>query len=203
MKWYIKKSVQGFYVDFPEEIDKDYWEGEIGETYQDFLENKWILLSDEQLQFHNDNPNATIEEVLNTELNQWQQPSIEQHISDLKYRKLSELQRYDNSPAVNEFTINGKLRTWFTPEERSNYKNSIDSAKLLGVDNLQLLIRNQVIELATDKAAQLLAMIQLYADSCYMVTKQHEAAINALENVNDIEDYDFTVGYPKKLNFEL
>lgn len=47
MKTYIRKSIKGFYIQFPEEIDATYWAGKIGETYQDFLDDKWVLLSDE------------------------------------------------------------------------------------------------------------------------------------------------------------
>lgn len=203
MKIYIRKNIKGYYVDFPEEIDAEYWEGQIGETYEDFLDNKWILLNDEQVQFHEDNPDASVKEVIEMQLTPVPEPSIENQIIRARQEKLAKLHQYDNSSEVNEFSINGELKTWFTPSERSNYKNSIDSAKLLGISNLTLLVNGTVIELPTSKAEQLLAMIQLYADACYMVTKQHEGAIQALQNIVEIEEYDYTAGYPKKLNFEL
>jgi hypothetical protein len=49
MKWYIKNDIKGWYIDFPEEIDAEYWEGQIGTTYQDFLDGKWVKLTDEQV----------------------------------------------------------------------------------------------------------------------------------------------------------
>ena len=49
----------------------------------------------------------------------------------------------------------------------------------------------------------MLAAIQLYADQCFIKTKQHEAAIKALATIEDINNYDYTVGYPTKLNFTL
>ena len=33
---YINKNHKGYYVEFPEEIDSIYWEGQIGSTYEDF-----------------------------------------------------------------------------------------------------------------------------------------------------------------------
>ena len=48
MKTYIRKNIKGYYIDFPEEIDAQYWAGKIGSTYEDFQNNKWILLSEEQ-----------------------------------------------------------------------------------------------------------------------------------------------------------
>lgn len=199
---YVKISIRGYYIDFPEELSPELYDN-LGETYQDFLDNKWVKLSDKQLKFREDNPNASVQEVLNMKLNETPELSKEELTERAKSNKLRELEIYDNSPAVNEFSINEQLKTWFTPEQRSNYKNSIDSAKLLDIKTLQLLVNGQVIELPTDKAAQLLAMIQLYADACYMVTEQHKAKILALEEVNEIEEYNFTLGYPEKLNFTL
>lgn len=57
---YIKRDIQGFYVEFPEEIDPIYWEGMIGETLDDFYNDKWVKLSDEQVAFHKENPDATL-----------------------------------------------------------------------------------------------------------------------------------------------
>jgi len=44
---YIRKSIKGYYIEYPNEIDPIYWEGKIGTTYQDFLDGKWVKLSDE------------------------------------------------------------------------------------------------------------------------------------------------------------
>jgi hypothetical protein len=60
MKTYIRKSIKGYYIEFPEEIDATYWNGKIGTTYEDFENNKWILLSNEQVAFHETHPNASI-----------------------------------------------------------------------------------------------------------------------------------------------
>ena len=57
---YIWKQAPGLYIDFEEEIDPIYWEGQIGETLDDFYDGKWVKLSDEQVAFHEENPNATL-----------------------------------------------------------------------------------------------------------------------------------------------
>lgn len=201
---YIKKNVPGYYVEMPNKLDEEQFDN-IGETLSDFDSGKWVLLSKEQVKFREDNPNASIKEVFDMELKNetYIEPSEEELLRNAKDEKIHQLNLYDNSSDVNEFSINEEIKTWFTPEQRANYKNSIDSAKLLGVNNLQLFINNDIVDITTDKAAQLLAMIQLYADTCYIVTKQHENAINVLDSVEDVESYDYTTGYPQKLNFEL
>lgn len=64
MKTYIRKSIKGYYIDFPEEIDAQYWAGKIGSTYQDFLDDKWILLSNEQLAFKEAHPRFSIQNII-------------------------------------------------------------------------------------------------------------------------------------------
>lgn len=69
-KTYLKRSHAGYYVELPEEIDAEYWEGKTGTTYEDFLDNKWVPLSDEQIAFHKVHPDASTEEVWNMQLNE-------------------------------------------------------------------------------------------------------------------------------------
>ena len=120
----------------------------------------------------------------------------------MRSRKLHGLSAYDNSTAVNEFLING-LGVWFTPTERSNYSSSINSAKLLGVESLTFYVGSVALTVPTAQAEQMLAAVQLYADQCFIVTKQHENAINALDSIEVIEAYDFKTGYPEKLTFTI
>lgn len=197
---YINKQIKlKKYASFEEPLKEEQYN--IGSTYEDYLAGKWILLTDEQVEFANMYPRASIKEILDCKLTEV--PVYERTLEDAKQEMLNTIYNYDNSSAVNEFTINDELRTWFTPEQRANYKNSIDSADLLDIETLQLLVNGQVLQLPTQKAAQLLAMIQLYADACYMVTEQHKAAVSALNSIEEVDNYDYKVGYPKKLNFEL
>lgn len=200
MKTYVTKLIRGSFVSYPEEIDSNYWEGQIGSTYEDFLNGKWVLLNDNQTTFHNEHPEASAKEVFNMELDA---SNIIDPIKEAKERKLAELSQYDNGSDVNDFTVNGQLHAWFDPETRSNYRNSIDAAKLLNIDNLQVFIGGTLVTLSTTAAEQMLAAIQLYADQCYIATKQHEANIEMFDNVGDINNYDFTTGYPSKLNFTI
>jgi len=120
-----------------------------------------------------------------------------------KELKLNELKEYDASDAINGFIVNETIHAWLTPDERSNYRNSVDSAKLLGVDELQIILGGTLFNISTEMAEQALAMIQLYADNCFIVTKTHEANINNLDTIESVEAYDFTTGYPEKLHFTL
>lgn len=133
-------------------------------------------------------------------------PTPEQLLEQAKANKIADLEEYDSSDAVNEFTVIAgadEIMGWFTPEQRSNYKNSLDAAELLGVDVVHPVFQGVVFELPVSFAKTSLAQIQLYADKCYVVTEQHKAGINNLTSVEAVEAYDYTTGYPEKLEFNL
>lgn len=43
--------------------------------------------------------------------------------------------------------------------------------------------------------------INIYAMTRVGITDAHKAAINALETIEEIDAYDFTIGYPENLSF--
>lgn len=201
MKTYIRKNIKRYYVEFPEEIDAQYWAGKIGTTYQDFRDGKWVLLSDEQVAFHNEYPSASISEVLNMELSQ--STPIEETIENVKADKIAEIENYDSSSNVNSFTINEQIESWLTPAERANYKNSIEAAELMGIENVSFYVNDTEITLPVNTAKLMLAQIQLYADNCFIVTKQNIQAVQGLDSIEAVKAYAFESNYPAKLNFNI
>ena len=114
MVTYIKKDIKGYYIEFLEEIDAQYWEGQIGDTFQDFLDNKWVLLSPDQVIFHNEYPEASVKEVWNMNI-----PIHVRTLEDAKNEMIENINTYDSSEAVNGFDIitdNEFITAWITPE---------------------------------------------------------------------------------------
>ena len=203
MKTYIRKSIKGYYIQFPEEIDAEYWAGKIGSTYEDFKDNKWIPLSAEQVAFHEEHPHAGISQVIGMTLPEPYTRTLE----DAKMEKLNAIEDYDGSSLVNSFDVmqNNEVvaSSWLTPAERANYRSSIDAAELVGLTELSLYIGEIPVILPTTAAKLMLAQIQLYADQCFIVTKQHKTAVEAMNSIEDVDDYDITQGYPTKLSFSI
>lgn len=50
---------------------------------------------------------------------------------------------------------------------------------------------------------QMLNTLIVYVSEALNVTEGHKAAIQALQTIQDVEDYDFTTGYPQKLVFTI
>lgn len=133
-------------------------------------------------------------------------PTPEDLLESARREKLNDITSYDNSFGVNSFTIvlgENSMETWLTPDKRSDYKNSIDAAELLGRTEVTPVFNGISITIPVQTAKIALAQIQLYANQCYNVTEMHKSAVNAMDNIADIEAFDVTQGYPEKLSFEL
>ena len=187
---YIKKNVKGYYVELPEELSVDLYNN-LGFTYSDYLNNKWVKLSDEQILFKNEHPHANIKEVWDMSITS----ILNENIGDIKNEIINNILEYDLSENVNSFIVNNDIIGWFTVEERSNYKQSIEAAKLLGIEKLSFFINDIKLEITTEIAEHMLALIQLYADECFMVTKQHELNVRELRTIEDLRNFNFS-GYP-------
>ena len=198
---YIKRDIRGYYIEFPNMFDPNLYNN-LGETYEDFLDNLWVLLSDEQVAFHEQYPNASVKEVWDMELT----PEPERTLEDAKNEMQWKIDDYDNSDNVNSFEaeVSGQtIEGWFTPEERSNYRNSIDAAKILGVNELTFFVNDVELTVTPTQGEYMLAQIQLYADQCYVVTKEHKLTVNGLETIEEVDAFDYESGYPQKLHFTL
>lgn len=125
---------------------------------------------------------------------------VDSSLTEAIEKKLQEIDVYDNSDAVNSFTFNG-ITLWFSSETRAGFKNSIESASLLGETTISIPTTAGVINLPLNDAKIMLAKIQRYADACYLVTMQHKQEVAKLTNITDVEAYDITKGYPDKLTF--
>lgn len=200
MKTYISKLINGYFC--TDAVDESYWEGYIGSTLDDFYDGKWVLLSDEQTLFHEENPDASVEEVWEMALS----TSYERTLEEAKSQKINDINIYDSSKAVNGFNVvlgNDTITAWFTPTERSNYRSSIEAAELIGLTELSLYIGEMLVTLPVATAKLMLAQIQLYADQCFIITKQHKAAVEALDSIEAVDNYDHTTDYPTKLIFNV
>jgi hypothetical protein len=123
---------------------------------------------------------------------------VDNSLSDAIQNKVSEINDYSESNAVNSLTYNG-VETWLKPAIRSNYLTSISSAELLGETKITFDIAGQAVTIPLQDAKILLAKIQRYADASYLVTQQHIAEVRKLTSVSEVEAYDITAGYPTKL----
>lgn len=174
-----------------------------GTTLEDYNNGAYLLLNTEQEKFYTEYSNATQIECWNMELAIEDEQQVDSDpVETAKRQKLWLIDQYDKSVDVNAFTVNGVVE-WLSPDIRSNYKNSIEAAELLGEENITFVVAGIIATIPLQDARVMLAKIQRYADKCTIVTEKHKANIEGLSTVQEIEDYDYKIGYPEKEEFTI
>jgi hypothetical protein len=123
-------------------------------------------------------------------------------LDELKEKKIADINAYDKSDAVNSFILAGK-EMWLNKEDRVGLVNSINVEKqaerlytVLWFDTVKYTIR-------ISDALTMLSALELYALDCYNVTQQHIAVVRGLQTKEEVESYNYEIGYPNKLEFSL
>lgn len=120
--------------------------------------------------------------------------------------KIRELERYDESSAVNEcfITYSDQLFPyWSSKSERNDLKQAVLNYRDKGYSDYRLDLRDVGVSLSfsCDALLSMLSDLEVYAIQCFNVTTDHLYAIRSLTSVDAIISYDFTMGYPPKLTF--
>lgn len=128
------------------------------------------------------------------------EPTEEELVQQAKSAKIRELMDYDSSSNVNEFSINS-TPMWLSHDVRQQLKTSIDAHAALGIEQVTKIFDGREYTFTTAQWNQMLAALEVYASDALNTTERHKVAINNLTSVEDIENYDFTLNYPTKLEF--
>ena len=124
----------------------------------------------------------------------------EYDIEEVQKMKISEIQMFDKSADVNSFKIEGESM-WLDKSTRVGLFNSISIEKNAGKSDTVLWYDAIKYIIPISDALSMLNEIEMYALNCYNVTQSHIAAVKSLQTIEEIENYDYTVGYPVKLSF--
>lgn len=119
-----------------------------------------------------------------------------------KRDKIRELTLYDKSDNVNSFSINGN-DVWLDKDTRVGLVNSINTEVSLGKDTTTIWFNTTSITLSCDSALNILKQIEIYAAECFNTTATHKMNISNLNEISEVESYDYTLNYPIKLSFSV
>lgn len=123
-------------------------------------------------------------------------------LKQAKVDKIAEIAAYDTSSSVNGFMLNGLL-VWLDKATRVGLMNSTTIAKAAGQKTTTLWLGGIKLVVDCDKAIQLLSALEMYALECFNVTASHKQAVSELTTIEDVEAYDYKVGYPKMLEMSV
>lgn len=127
-------------------------------------------------------------------------PVYEPTIEDYRKRKIDEILRYDSSEEVNTFYMQ-EQRMWLDKATRAGLMLRFQAEQAMGNEYTTLWYGVNQYELPLLGAFQMLYALEVYASQCYDNTQKHLAAIQGLQEIEEVESYDYTIGYPEKLSF--
>lgn len=136
------------------------------------------------------------------------EPTEKDLLEEAKLNKILELEDYDSSSEVNICYItlgDFEMPYWADKTERSSLKTAVQNCISLGRELYRLDLRDKGVSMniSCEALLQMLAALEVYAVDCYNKTTDHIFAIKALETIEEVEAYDFTIGYPEKLRFNI
>ena len=130
---------------------------------------------------------------------------IESPISKLDQAKkevIRKIDEYDTSVNVNSFKLNG-IDVWLSKDTRVGLMNSISIEKAAGKEQSVLWFNSICVTVNCDSAIQMLSALELYALDCYNKTAEHKVNVQSLSSIEEVRNYDYTQGYPSKLEFTI
>lgn len=115
-----------------------------------------------------------------------------------KYNLLREITEYDSSTAVNQFSYNG-INMWLDGNTRSGLITRFTAEKALGKTKTTLWINNVQLNVNIEKGTLLVFAVEAYASACYDCTAKHKSNVEKLNTLDEVINYKYKDGYPKKL----
>lgn len=129
-------------------------------------------------------------------------PTSAQLLALAKAEKQSEITDYDNSANVNSFIIGG-VPMWLGFELRSRLKASLEAIEAEGGAEMTKTFGGIEYTFTVEQWKAMINTVENYAGACQNVTTAHRQAVEALTTVKKVEAYDYTTGYPQKINFDM
>lgn len=123
-------------------------------------------------------------------------------LEQAKVNKIAEITAYDKSPAVNAFYLNGEQH-WLDFNLRDRVFDGNERIAYKGREETSLWLDGKCFVMPIAAAQDLICTIEVYAKDCYNVTATHQAEVNKLTTIEEVEAYDYKTGYPEKLNLKV
>lgn len=208
---YINKDAEDIYIELKEALDPE--SNQIGNTYEDYKKGMWVLINENQYKFHLNHLKASIEEVLNEKLIEVSpqpvnQKSEEELLQEAIKNKRVEIFTADSSS--NKFFIqkdNNKLEFWLNRDLRNSLLNSTFPALLnKGITHTKLWSETNPpvsIEVPIQWAIEKIPEIEIYAKETYDITKQNLADLFNLKTIEEVNNFQINLNYPKYLIYNL
>lgn len=167
----------------------------IGSTWEDISNGKYVELSKEQVEFYKENPTATIEEIFYMKLNN--SVTTRDKLNAINY-----LLSYDSSPEVNTFYINGDP-LWINKDNRRYLRDALRASSKNGEKSFTLFANDKTYEIDIVILEEILDSVEFYAMNCLLITNKLKQRIQDAKTREEIKSILDMKKYPDKLKFEI
>ena len=139
-------------------------------------------------------PNETLEDFIEVDT----RPSEDVRLLDeAKEAKIAELNDYNMSEAVNTFSIMGEKQKWLNPNERVVARDTCNALQRKG--EMQAPFGDTMVPITF--ALDCLDSLNIYAMETMQTEKIHRENIDALTTIEQVEAYDYKIGWPTPPSF--
>ena len=143
----------------------------------------------------------TAEEI--SEDYQWHTETLDKMLLEqAKLAKTREITEYNSSENVDGFYLNG-VKHWLTLDERKAAELSTKAHITLGHETTEQCMGGVFYTIPCESLIYMLAELEIYALECLNHAKRQEAEVMTITDIEAVEKYDVTKGYPEMLRFEL
>lgn len=119
---------------------------------------------------------------------------IPNNIKDFLKQKI---QLYKDSFTINSFIYKDK-EYWLDSKTRGSLCNLSKS----NLEEIEFILGDQIVIISPKKLQEFLSNLEIYAYKCHVNTFKHLKAIESLDKLEEIFNYDYTTGYPEKIILE-
>lgn len=93
-----------------------------------------------------------------------------------------------------EFEYEGE-KLWWDKNTRAGLINLANSTS----DAIPIIVNGKIVEFSPEFLKNILNRLEVYSSKCYVQMYKHLELINKLQTLEDILNYDYTLGYPEKI----
>lgn len=113
---------------------------------------------------------------------------------------LERIAAYDKSAHVDSFTVSG-VKLWLDSYLRDKVRENLEYCSRKGLKETTLRIGGLSFPMSVEDGWEMYYAVIGYARECWNVTETHRQAALSMDDVEDLRGYDYTKGYPSKLEF--
>lgn len=118
-----------------------------------------------------------------------------------KLHKQIAIEDYNESENVNSFTLDGES-LWLDAATRQQLRTSINAYIALGRNSVTKWFEGKHYTYTCERWIQMLDTLEVYASEALNVTEAHKALVSAMTDIEEVNAFDITAGYPEKVVFE-